>query len=235
MSQEPLPPGPFDELSWPSKLTARVVSQEDPCRIHGYAVEEDLARHYSLGEVMLLALTGRIPSEEEGAFFEAVLLRLGPVTVAEAPVHAAMIARSAGSKPQGTLMVGLVGLVEQARHLVISHSALLEAFDATSHGEPWPPGFEARCESDRAVGIALEACWPRAWPPAPPLRDLRREAALLFCLAACGLTKDWQLETALVAVRLPILAAEVHSAPLCRVTELPLNLPPFEYEDPHDH
>lgn len=230
MTRQAFPPGPFEEAPWPTQLQARVVTAEGAARIHGYSVEEDLARHYRLGEVMLLALTGRIPSAEEGAFFEEVLVRLCPVTVAEAPVHAALISRCAGARSPGTLMVGLVGLVEQARHLVESSAPLLEALARPGAGPP--PGFEARNDADREAGRALEARWPPGWSSAPPLGELSAEAALLVCLAACGLTAPWQMEAALVAVRLPVLAAEAHAAPLGRLTDYPMNLPPFDYVEP---
>lgn len=225
------PDGPFEELTWPTQLLARVVTPEGPPHLHGYAVDDDLARNYRFGEVLLLALTGQPPSPEVGAFFEGVLVILSPVCVAEAPVHAALLSRSAGARPVGTLLVGLVGLAEQARHLVETHQGLLEAA-ARGTIDSWPEGFEARTERDVLVGRELEERWP--WPPAPTLGNITAEGALLVALFACGLTAPWQMEAALVTSRLGTLSAEAHAAPLGRLMDYPMNLPPFEYLEDQD-
>lgn len=219
--------GPLEELAWPHRLEARAVNPTYPPRLYGYSVDEDLCRHYSFGEVLFLSLTGNTPTQEEGAFFENILVRLCPVSPADGPVHAALLSRSAGAKPSGTFIVGLIGLVEQARHLVSKHLPILEA---TGLGKPRPAGFEGETERDSLVGRELKALWPQG-KPAPSIEGLTAEASCLIALSACGLSEPWQFEGAIVASRLGPLLAEAHSAPVGRLTDYPMNLPPFEYEE----
>src|SRR5581483_9322042 len=84
--------GPIDVGLWASQLTARVVEAGGAPRIFGYDVQAGLARHYSFGEVVLLCLSGEVPPREVGRAFEIALSFLAPVSVAEAPVHAAGLA-----------------------------------------------------------------------------------------------------------------------------------------------
>ncbi len=226
MKKRPLPSGPFEELSWPSLLEAGVVKPGTMPRIHGYSVDEDLCRHYSFGEVLFLSLTGDLPTREKGILFENVLIRLCPVSPADGPVHAALLSRAAGATSTGTLMVGLIGLCERARHTVSKHLPLLEA---TRLGKPLPPGFEAKTERDHIVGKELNELWPEE--PGPPMEGLTAEASCVMALSACGLCEEWQLEVALVAAGLGVLPAEAQRAPAGRLTDYPMNLPPFRYEE----
>ena len=90
--------GPIEDLSWKKKLQARVVSLDEDPNIHGYSVSEDLAPHYSFCELFLLTLTGELPEKETGKIFETALQFAAPITVAEAPTHAAILARLCGSE-----------------------------------------------------------------------------------------------------------------------------------------
>ncbi len=109
---------PFDEHAWPAKLTARVVSPEPDPRIHGYAVRSDLARHYRFSDVVFLSLTGELPTEEQSSTFEQALILLAPISVAEAPSHAASLARVCDASHSAVLGTGAIALAEQARFMV---------------------------------------------------------------------------------------------------------------------
>ena len=86
--------GPLDAAEWPEKLTARVVTAGARPRLHGYDVEADLARHYSFTEMVLLSLTGNLPTAQEARAFDVALQFAAPVSVQEAPTHATMVSIS---------------------------------------------------------------------------------------------------------------------------------------------
>ena len=85
--------GPIEAQQWPERLTARVVTPGDDPRVHGYSIESDLARHYRTTDAFLLALTGELPSDDDGTAFAGAMHFLSATSIAEAPAHAAALAR----------------------------------------------------------------------------------------------------------------------------------------------
>ena len=233
-TQMPLPAvdtddrGPVEDSPWPTRLEAHVVTPGPAPRIHGYDVHHDLARHYGFGEVVLLTLTGAPPTAAVGRAFEAALVDVAPATVAEAPAHAAGLARLCDAAPAGVVATGAIGLAEQARDRIDRHQA---GIDALRDGRPWPAcdgrcagsdrGAEARIAA-RLLGTGLEA--PRFDGP------VCVEAEHLATLAALGLAEPWQLLAAMVVARLPAVAAEAHAVTPGAFARYPMNLPPLVYE-----
>lgn len=150
---DPTAPTPFSQNPWPSKLTARVVSPGADPRIHGYAVQDDLARHYRFSDVIYLSLTGELPTDAQSRMFEQVLIRLSPISVGEAPSHAASLARVCDGSNSAVIGTGAMALAEQARFVVSEHRAARLA----------DPALCAIFEDLRACGIdrddQLEAIW----------------------------------------------------------------------------
>ncbi|RMG17340.1 MAG: hypothetical protein D6729_09010 [Deltaproteobacteria bacterium] len=136
--------GPIEDRSWRKWLTARVATAD---RLHGYAVEDDLACHYTPSEVLFLALTGRLPDEACRDRLHRALVQLGHTSIAEAPVHAAVLARLCGAEVGGVLQTGLLALVEQARALVSRWRA----------GEPVPSLVAAGLDELKALGVEDDA------------------------------------------------------------------------------
>ena len=123
---------PFDKGAWPNRLTARVVSREPDARIHGYAVATDLASHYRFSDVVYLSLSGELPTDEQSQTFERALILLAPISIAEAPSHAASLARVCDGSNSAVIGTGAIALAEQARHALGEHRAFLEALRAGS-------------------------------------------------------------------------------------------------------
>jgi len=223
--------GPIDSVTWPAQLVARVVTPGAEPRIHGYAVEDDLARHYGLGENVLLTLTGRMPSDADAAALGAALAFSMPVHVGESPVHAAVVARMCGATPGGVLGVGVLALTEQARSIVeATREAVTWAADPAG---PPPESVRARDANESASVARLAVALARYGRDVPELEaDLSRDAAIVVVLHRVGLEHDWQKETALVLARLPALSAEAHAAAPGSFREYPMDLPAFRYRDP---
>jgi hypothetical protein len=220
--------GPIDHADWPDKLTARVVKPGQRPAIHGYDVQGDLARHYSFAETVLLALTGELPTTEQGRAFEIALQFAAPAPINEAPTHAAVLARICAGTTSSILGTAAIALAEQARVLLSEHRAWIEALSGIVTSVP----HEHRATSGDERGSverlrqALGDC-----VDLPVLaKDVSWPAALLAVLHACGLHRAEQMECALVMAKLPVAAAEALATPAGSFRKYPVLLPPIAYD-----
>ncbi len=220
--------GPFDAVEWPSALEARVVMPAEDPRLHGYAVEGDLARHYSFSETIYLALCGELPSAEVARAFEVALIFLAPVAIGEGPTHAAALTRLCAAPARGVLGVAAIGLAERARFVIDQQRELLE-WIASGVGEP-PSSALSADPQERASVARLRAALPDslrvpalAWP-------LTRDAALAALLVHCGLSRPEQLEAVWTIAGLASCCAEALAVPEKSFRSYPMNLPAFCYE-----
>jgi hypothetical protein len=222
--------GPLEgKGAFPDQLTARVVTPGARPRLHGYDVEDDLAKHYSPTDLAFLSLTGELPTAEVAAAFGVALVFLVPVSIAHASVHGASLARLCGATTSAVLGVTAIGLAEQARSLLAAHAELLSWLEKKDGA--LPEAFRARTSEDREAvdrlraalavtgfgGLELEPC---------PSRD----AALIMLLHAVGIRRGSQLEAAIVAARLPAAMAEALTGKVVNFNHYPINLPRYEYE-----
>lgn len=222
------PPGPLDRAPWPEKLTAYTVSPGARPLLCGYDVEADLARHYGPVDLWLLALTGELPEPAQALAAQAALCFLGPQSVAEAPVHAAVVAHLCSVRHSALLAVAASALAEQAQSLVGRHEGLYRWL-ASGTGEP-PPEALAATEEDRLAADRLRTAVQGSGLAVPALAfPLSREAAALAVLAACGAASPEAAATLLVGVRLPLAVAEAQRQAPLKFPEYPADLPHFEY------
>ncbi|MCC6524250.1 MAG: hypothetical protein IT373_16445 [Polyangiaceae bacterium] len=231
--QKPRRPGPLDEVAWPAELPAHVMAPGPPVRLHGYAAEDDLGRHYGATEIGYLALTGRLPSEAEAQSYDLALRFLATLPLTEGPTHAAVLARLSGTPHAGVLSVAAVALAERARALVLGHEAWL-AWLAAGTGTP-PDGFAAAPaepggEGEDARSVArLAALLPDGFARAALARGPTRTAALLAVLHASGLREPWQLEHTLATAPLAAVVAEAMRVPPGAFRAYSMQIPPFRY------
>lgn len=226
--------GPLDDARWPSKLTARVVMPGPRPTVHGYDVEGDLARNYSMAESALLALTGEIPSTERARAFEIAIAFLSPAPVNEAPTHAAVVARICNVLTAAIVGTAAIALAEQARVTIDQHDAWLRALASDdvddsepSSGVPRPSDDDER-RSVQRLREALHASGILV----PALRcDVGRVAALLATLRFAGLTRAEQFEAVWVLARMPTAIAEAFATPSQGYREYPVLLPPVVYTE----
>src|SRR3954471_9075470 len=104
----PRPRGPVETTEWPTELTAHAVTPGDDPRLFGYSVERDVAAHGRFSETVLLSLRGELPSAEECRALELALTFLAPLSIAEAPVHAAALGHMCGAR--SSALVGIAGV-----------------------------------------------------------------------------------------------------------------------------
>lgn len=212
----------------PERLTARVVAPGPDPRIHGYSVGDDLGRHYGFAEVVFLALTGELPDRAAGLAFERALIFAAPVTIAEAPSHAAALARLCSAKPSSVAAVAAIGLAEQSRHRLGELGPLLawlrEGRPGDAPGAAPDPRTAALHEALRSAGARVN----------DRDRDLPLPAALLATFHDLGLREPWQLEAVFTIARWPVAMAEAMSNAPGALGTYPIRLPPFELvrEDP---
>lgn len=209
--QHPL--GPVESGDWPKKLPAHVVSPTVPRRVHGYALLDDLGRHYDFGETVFAMLTGAPPEGEWGRAVNLAFTALMATTVADAPVHAATVSHRATAPSRAVLAIGMLGLAEQVDALVAQPTAQGPSdADALTLWELLPP----------SVRSVLGAPSPTA------------ESLALSVLREAGLESALLLTAAVSMTRLPALAAEVAAVQPGDLRGYPMRLPDFHYEEDAD-
>ncbi|HET9958041.1 MAG TPA: hypothetical protein VFQ61_26270 [Polyangiaceae bacterium] len=221
--------GPLELQSFPERISARVVKADAEPRVHGYSVQGDLARYYGVADLWLLCLTGELPEPALARAFSVACWFLAPVSVADASVHAAVLARLCGTPPSATIATAALSLAEQARFEVESLGDLLEFLSSRSgelpaHHRAQTP---AQCQELEPLLAALRL-------NAAPFPEIGHRptltAALFAILFECGLKSSEQLQAALVFARLPIATAEAFAEQRCNFRQYPANLPRYEYE-----
>ncbi len=225
------PDGPVESHPWPTTLEARVVTPGDDPKLHGYAVESDLALHYSFTETVLLTLTGELPTEQQIAAFEVALAFLAPLSVAHAPTHAGVLARICGARFSAVSAITAMALAERGRTILDEHAALLDWFGAS---EPPPPASLAKSESERSSVSRLRQALSRRGveiSALAPSNDLGRLPALLATLHAAGLEHREQKEAALLLASFPSTIAEARTRAVASFREYPMNVPRFVYQE----
>jgi hypothetical protein len=222
--------GPLDVASFPETLSARVVTPGPRPRLHGYDVETDLARHYNPSDLLVLSLTGELPSAEASAALGIALMFLAPLSVAHASVHAATLARICGTTVGSTIGVAAIGLAEQTRVLLDEHEELL-AWLASPNGS-FPQRFRAIDPADQTATASLREALAETRFVAPALSEgPTRSAALLIVLFGCGFTQRAQLEIAIVTARLPTAVAEAMQVKVADFSLYATNLPRYQYQE----
>lgn len=222
--------GPIERQPWPARLTAHVVEPGPAPRLHGFDVQGDLARHYSPSDVMLVALTGETPSADVSRAFGVALAFASPVSVAEAPAHAAALARICGARTAGVAGVAAVALAEQARALMDDHEPVLARLVIGSLNG-MASRYAARDDEEREAVQRLRDVLGAFRARVPALGyDLRLETAILAVLLACGLRTRDQVEIAWTCARLPIACSEALAWKPGDLRAYPMDLPRFVYE-----
>lgn len=215
-------PSPIDRMNAPDRLAARVVTPGGRPRLHGYDVQEDLSLHYSFGEVVFTALVGEAPSAHAGRAFDALLVFAAPISIAEAPSHAAALARLCAARPSNVASVAAIGLTEQSRHRLEELAPVLAWLERGRAGEA-PLGGAA--EDTARLHACLSACGIEASPAdlALPL-----PAAIVAALFDLGLREAWQIEAVFAVARWPVAIAEAMSNRPGALGSYPIRLPEFE-------
>lgn len=219
--------GPIEEGRWVDTVAARVVSPGARPHLHGYDVEDDLARHYATSDVTALALTGELPDDAASRAIAVAMTFLAATSVAEPPAHSAALARMYGAHPSAVTGVAAIALAEQARTIVAAHASALEF--AAQKRDALEASHRAASEEERAsvARLAELANLPRF--ERVRAADPSRTTALLCLLHLAGVTEAPQLEAMIVVARLPAAIAEGLATKPGSFEAYPMNTPPFVY------
>ncbi len=221
--------GPIEDGNWPTKLQARVVEPGPHPRVQGFDVHGDLGVHYRFTDIVLLALTSDL-DEKAGAALDTAMAFACPIDVADAPSHAAVVARLCGSRTSGIVAVAATTVAEQSRALIDEHEMLLPRL-AIGSLNGMAAKFAARSETERESVASLRRALGAFVSRVPSLGyDLRLDTAIIAVLFACGLRTRDKLELAFTLARLPIACAEAFAAPVGAFGGYPMNTPTFDYE-----
>lgn len=228
---EPQPkqrPGPFDDHKWPEKLTARVVTPGSHPHLRGYDLEGDLALHYPWHATLLLSLVGELPDDSTARLFAVTLQFLGAISVAEAPSHAAVVARICDTSTAGISSIAMLGLGEQAQFLVGEYRPWLQWLrDPIAE----IPQIARAGDESGAVNRLRKAISSTELTVTGLEHDINRTAGVLACLFRCGLTRDEQVEVLIALARFPLVMAEALATPPRTFKDYPVTLPEIRYEE----
>lgn len=229
MNTEPLETSGLDTHPWPEQLTGHVVMPSEPRRVHGYDVESDLARAAVSGnEMLLLMLTGEVPSSSAARALDVAMAFLSPVLVTEGPAHAAVVARLCQCPTSAVIATAAIATAERARGIVAEHAELIDWLPGV-YGAP--PEACLGTETDGLSVARLRAALAPTGLTVPALpHGLTRMASLLAVLHACGLDSAARMEAALVFAQLPCVVAEALSHTPGDLRGYPINLPRVRYE-----
>jgi hypothetical protein len=219
----------LEAFTWPQRIKASVVEPGDDPRLHGYAVEGDLARNYGASDVLYLSLYGELPEEAVSRAFDVAVTFLSTLAVSEGPTHAAYLARVCNAPARAVVEVAAVALAERAHFVVDGLGGFLSWLDEPSG----PPPAEHQTD-DAAVARSLarlRAALPPAFPVPALQFPLTRPAALAAVLHACGLRKAEQLELVWTLAALGTTFAEGFAARPFAFREYPMDTPAFRYEE----
>jgi hypothetical protein len=224
------PNGPIEDGSSPTEIEAHVITPGPNPHLHGFSVEGDLAIHYRFPELVQVALTGAAPDEAKGRAFDIALQFLAPLAIAEAPAHAAVLARVCGAPSSSILAVTCIALAERARQVIAEHGDLLAWLDTDS--DELPARYRSNSADDAACVDRLRIALASAGVEVPRLAGgLKRLTALFMTLHFADLRRPEQLETALVMASLAPTMAEAMSHTSASFAEYPINVPAFIYEE----
>lgn len=221
--------GLFDRAPFPERLRGHVVSPEADPRIHGYAVQSDLAQHTSFVAIGWLALTGELPSPAERAALEYALACLAPLHVGEGPVHAAVLARISGGPDHVLPGVAAVALGQHAANEIRMTGALFAWLDGRGRppAEAIVPDPDAAALARHDAAVAASADWFERPLPARPV--LTRVATAYALLHHLGIIDGLRLQAFAAWARLPAVLAEAGYARAGGVNTYPARLPAYEY------
>jgi len=213
--------GPLESSPWPSALEAHAVSLEGEVCLHGYEVESDLAAHYRFSDLVYLAVKGELPDDRRSRAFEVALIFALPLSVAEAPIHAAALARICGARQGGVLSVAGRALAARAEDTVRRYLPALKG-EPSSPSAPVADGDAASVARLRAL---LEGVLDVPLLAGGPSRDL----ALLAVLWECGLRTESELVQVMTIARLPSAVAESSKRRPLDFASYPTDNPPLDY------
>jgi hypothetical protein len=223
--------GPIEDGHWAGQLRAHVVDPGPPPRLHGYDLWHDLAKSYGLAEIVLTALLGEAPDRARGRAFEVALVLAMPGSLAEAPAHAAAIARMLSAPPPSIAAMAAVVLAEQAQALIEAHDDWI-AWLERGEGDPPATGL-ARDDGDRESLAVVRTLVDPSVAPVLARVEPSTSATIVTLLFASGLRTRPAMIAALVCARLPGTVAEAEHHTRAGLRSYPMQLPPFDYrEDP---
>lgn len=217
---------PLNDMPTDRLFPGHVVKPGPKPRLRGYSLHDDLGQHYSLSEVLLLAMTGELPTPAAAHAFERALIFLMDTPITTAPAHAARVTQVGKGGPTAVASVGVTALIAEAQDQIERSRAVLELIEGETR---YPaPEIGPRDDAEREAVARLRAAVP--WPEIGVLaHDLGLVPAVLAVLHRCGLKRPEQWLIAIVNARLTSSVTEGFGDFSKEFTRLPAQLPEVRY------
>ena len=229
-----LKPGPFETSPWPNKLTANVVDNGDTVKIQGYSLCDDLAQHYSFVEMAYLTLVGELATAQQTQALELALRLWSAISIAEAPAHAASLARICGTSNSATIGIAATVLAEQGRDVLQRNQGWLDFLrHKQQHIKTARPAPSSKAQKWQALALQIIDENNNI------INKLNKahscEEILLSLFFAAGMTRSTEIETFLLMARLPAVCAEAWTRKGASFSDYPSDLPGFRYQQDKSH
>lgn len=218
---------PLDFFPCVETLDGYVSDLSQGFKIHGEDMMRRMSQGASFSQMVLLTLTGELPSPMQVTRYERALQLAAMMDVGEAPCHAARLARVQRARPHSVASVACISLANRAQSMITHTEAMMAWVEDPSVG--LDPARPHRLVGEQSVSATAA------------LRGFRdellcvlqeHEPSLDECIIALlhlsGLTQAWQKEAALTMAGIPMAMAEAFFAP-ARLSQYPVHVPRFEY------
>lgn len=215
---------PLADMHTVASFPAHVVEPGPTPRLHGYGLHDDLARHYTFAESILLALTGELPERNAGRAFSVAMTFLMDTPITEAATHAARVCVVGKGGIGSVASVGALGVVAQCQRDAQDFDAVLAAIEVGRV----PRELAAHSYRERLAVARLRTALP--WPELGLLAsDIALLPAILATLIRCGIRSEELATVALIHGRLVSTLAEGFGSGDRSFSGLPAKLPEFFY------
>lgn len=217
---------PLNDMTTERLFPGHVVKPGAAPRLRGYDLHGDLAPNYRLPELLLLSLTGELPSGADAVAFEKAMAFLMNTPVTSAGAHAARVTQVGRGGATAVVSVGITALIAEANHQIEQASALLDLVE----GRTLSPGaaITASSAEERQAVAQLRSQLP--WTELGVLaHDLGIVPAVLAVFYRCGLHRTEQWLIALVHGRMTSSLAEGFGDFTRSFASLPVELPQVRY------
>ena len=223
-------PGPFELSTETERLVSHIVQPGNNPTVHGYALYEDLAKHYSPNDLELLSFTGELPSDAQSHVYEVTRSFMMAPPPGSAANQAAAITHMLNRDEGATVMVAIQMCANEAKHWAEQQQPVLD----------WLKNYSSRTaqqfvtndtESLSAVSALLDAIGDHHSQITGIAENINIDAALTCALHFCGLKHAAHLQTVRCLAGMPAVVAEGLCWQPKQLMTYPTRLPDFHYPD----
>lgn len=217
---------PLNDMSTEDLFPGHIVRPGAQPRVRGYRLHDDLGRYYAFSEVLLLAMTGEIPTPQDAHAFERALIFLMDTPITSAAAHAARVTQVGRGGPTGVTAVAATTIIAEAKEEIDRAVSLLDLIEGRDNCPDETICATSTAEREAVANLRAVLPWAEIGVLA---HDLALFPAIFAVFHRCGLVRPEQWLMATLQGRLTTAAAEGFGDFSRNFSTLPMRLPQIEY------